>query len=260
MGTKSQLLIAASGILLVFFIYQLPRGVVESNRLQKVEDISQHELEIPENVKIHIKELKELINNQTDNYKKANFVHSLASIYLDYGLIDSALRYGNNLLDGQSLLLAKDIFFKAYERTPDQQLSKQLAQKAQTLIEELLEKNPTDLSLKNELAMTYVTSTHPMKGISMLKEILGKDKENKQAITNLGVLSIKSGQFTKAKKYFEKLVSMDSLNYEAKLYLSVCLIEIAEKYKARQLLEEIIATQDSIPVVKMMANDYLKSI
>ena len=73
-------------------------------------------------------------------------------------------------------------------------------------------------------------------------------------------MAIQSGQFDRAKERFEKLVSMNAADHEAKLYLAVSLMEINNQEQARLLLEEIMTAQDSIPAIKMMANDYLKSL
>ncbi|MFK7953987.1 MAG: tetratricopeptide repeat protein [Ekhidna sp.] len=259
---RIQLILVLGAIAVVVLIYQLPRVVVENDQVQEVASTESHSLEVPDKVNAQIVELRRLLKEEINTDKKSNFAHSLARRYLDYGILDSAAYYGNLLEkweEGPSSKAA-DVYFTAFERAPNSEKAKTYAEKSRSIIEKLLEKDPTNLLLKNRLAMTLVISENPMAGIAALREILVIDEANRQAILNLGLLSIQSGQFDKAKERFEKLVSLNSADYEAKLYLAVSMMEINQEEKARQLLEEIIATQDSIPAIKMMAGDYLKSL
>jgi outer membrane protein len=259
---RTQLIFLIVAIVLVVLIYQLPRVVVENNQLQEVSAGESHSLEMPDQVSAQIVELRRLLKEEVNTDKKSNFAHSLARRYLDYGILDSASYYGDLLEKWEESPSSKaaDIYFTAFERAANPEEAKKFAEKSRGIIEKLLEKDPTNLVLKNRLAMTLVISENPMAGIAALRNILIEDENNRQAILNLGLLSIQSGQFEKAKERFEKLVSLDSSDHEAKLYLAVSMMEINQQSQARLILEEIIATQDSIPAIKMMAGDYLKSL
>ena len=156
--------------------------------------------------------------------------------------------------------LVADVYFKAFERSQSQSQAKEYSEYARGVLEKLLDKDPSNLLLKNRLAMTLVTSENPMAGIALLREVLQSDGNNRQAILNLGLLSIQSGQFDRARERFEKLVSLDASDQEARLYLAVSMIEINEQSQAKLLLEEILSSKDSIPAIKMMATDYLKGL
>lgn len=259
---RIQLILVLGAIATVTLIYQLPRVVVENDQVQEVSSTESHSLEVPDQVNAQIVELRRLLKEEKNTDKRSTFAHSLARRYLDYGIIDSAAYYGNLLEEWEESPSPKaaDVFFTAFERAPNPEKAKVYAEKSREIIEKLLEKDPTNLLLKNRLAMTLVISENPMSAISALREILVIDDSNRQAILNLGLLSIQSGQFEKAKERFEKLVSLNSADYEAMLYLAVSMMEINQQEQARQLLEEIVATQDSIPAIKMMAGDYLKSL
>ncbi len=259
---RNQLILILGAIAVVALIYQLPRVVVENDQLQEVSNNESHSLEVPDQVSAQIVELRRLLKEEKITDKKSNFAHSLARRYLDYGILDSAAYYGDLLEQWEESPSSKaaDVYFTAFERAPNPEDAKKYAEKSREIIEKLLEKDPTNLLLKNRLAMTLVISENPMAGIAALREILVEDENNRQAILNLGLLSIQSGQFQKAKERFEKLVSLNSSDHEAKLYLAVSMMEINQQELARQLLEEIVATQDSIPAIKMMAGDYLKSL
>lgn len=259
---RTQLILLLGATALAVILFQLPKSVVENEQLQEVTDVENHSMEIPQEVEAQINELRRLVEEEENFDKKANFAHSLARRYLDYGAVDSAARYAERIQSWskQPSELAADIYFTAYERSPGPEQAKEYAERARELLQKLLDKDPTNYFLKNRLAMTMVVSENPMAGISMLREIVAADKNNRQAILNLGLLAIQSGQFERAKERFENLVSLDAADHEAKLYLAVSMMEINQQSQARLLLEEILATQDSIPAIKMMANEYLNGL
>ncbi|MEM8938642.1 MAG: tetratricopeptide repeat protein [Bacteroidota bacterium] len=260
--TKSQLYLTVGAIILVVALYQLPRSVVENDQLQEVTESNKHSLEIPINVRSRILELRTAIQTEENINKKAKFAHALARVYLDFGVIDSAILYAKDiaLWNGNASEMEADIYFTAFERSTTSENGIIHARKARELLEQLLDKDPDNLFLKNRFAMTLVASENPMAGIGMLREIVAQDETNRQAILNLGLLSIQSSQFERAKARFEKLISLDSLDHEAMLYLAVSMIELDQPSQARLLLEEILASQDSIPAIKVMANDYLQAL
>lgn len=258
---RSQLILLLGGASLVIILFQLPRSVVENEQVQEVAITESHSMDIPQAVEAQINELRAAIQTSTDFDKKTNFALSLANRFLDYGLVDSAAHYADRIQAwGNPPEIVAEIYFKAYERSSGPEQAKKYAERAREILQSMLDKDPTNLQVKNKLAMTYVVSENPMLGISMLREVINVDENNRQAILNLGLLAIQSGQFERAKERFEKLISLDATDHEAKLYLAVSMMEINESTQARLLLEEILVTQDSIPAIKMMANDYLRSL
>lgn len=254
---------SAGALALVILLFQLPRVVVENDQLQEVTETAEsHAFEIPSDVRARMTELRSLMQKEENLDKKTNFAHSLASYYLDYGVLDSAV-YLSEGIESWSTRPSEEamgIYFKAFERSQNQEEAKEYAERARAILEQLLDKDPVNLVFKNKLAMTFVVSENPMAGISMLREILNEDEDNRQAILSLGLLAIQSGQFDRARERFEKLVSLNAADHEAKLYLAVAMMEINEQSQARLLLEEILSTGDSIPAIKMMAKDYLNAL
>ncbi len=260
---KVQIFLSVGALALIVILYQLPRVVVENDQLQEVVETTEtHGLAIPDDVRKRMSELRRLLEVDENVDKKINFAHSLASYYLDYGVLDSAVSLGEEIESWTSdpSELAMDIYFKAFERSQSQSEAKEYSERAKSVLEKLLDKDPTNLLLKNKLAMTLVTTENPMAGIGMLREILIENPNDRQAILNLGFLSIQSGQFDRARERFEKLLSLDPSDQEARLYLAVSMIEIDEQSQARLLLEEILSSNDSIPAIRMMAQDYLKGL
>ncbi len=260
--TKNQTIISISAVVLAILLFQLPRSVVENDQIQDVEETALHSLEIPQKIKNKIIKIKKIIEKEKKSNKKIIFAYSLANHYLDYGVVDSATRYADLIesLGSSSLDKVADIYFRAFEVSSEPDKVKEYASKANIFLRQLLNKDSKNLELKNKLAMTLVVSDNPMVGVSMLRDILVEEKTNRQAILNLGLLAIQSGQFEKARGRFEKLVSLNREDYEAKLYLAVSMMEINEPIQARLLLNEIIVAQDSIPAIKVMANDYLSRL
>ena len=257
---KTHLFLIIGSLILSLILFQLPRSVVENDQLQEVSETQNHSFQIPQEIENQIAELRKLLKEENSFDKKVSFARSLAEMYLDYSVLDSAVKYAEAIEKWveEPSKEAADIYFIAFERSnaPDGGIG--YARKAREILSRLMEKDSSNLFLKNRLAMTLVVSDNPMSGIEMLKGILAEDKINRQAILNLGLLAIQSGQFKRAKERFENLISLDIKDYEAKLYLAVSMMEINQKKESRLLLEEILTTQDSIPVIKMMANDYLQ--
>ena len=222
----------------------------------------EHSFEIPEEIQQQIAALRSSLKSEEKFDKKATFAHALADLYLDFGLLDSAVSYAKDIESWEEGISRKaaDIYFVAFERAPSADQGTEYAAQARTMLTALLEKDPEDLFLKNRLAMTFVASENPMSGIQMLREIVAEDENNRQAILNLGLLSVQSGQYKRAQERFKKLVSMDTADHEAKLYLSVSMMELDQPAQARLLLEEILASKDSIPAIKVMAMDYLEAL
>ena len=234
---KAQLILTSIAVIAVVILFQLPRQVVENDQLQEVTETESHSMSMPQEVENQIAELRRLIQDNNNFDKRANFAHSLARRYLDYGVLDSAVGYAKRIeswSEGPSEQAA-DIYFTAFERSPSPEQGVGYAEEARRILNELLDKDPSNLYLKNRLAMTLVASENPMAGIGMLREILAEDETNRQAILNLGLLAIQSGQFERAKERFENLVSLDAEDYEAKLYLAVSMIEINQQLQARLL-------------------------
>ncbi|MDE0472612.1 MAG: tetratricopeptide repeat protein [Ekhidna sp.] len=259
---KLQIILSLAAVGLAVLLFQLPRSVVENEQLQKVTATSTHSMEIPEKIQKEIIEIKTLLKREQSIDKKSNFAFSLAKKYSDYGVLDSATVYADRIekWEGETSEKAVEIYFTAYERSSSVAEGVKFARKAERILLKLLEKDSTNLFLKNRLAMTLVASDNPMVGINMLREVVAVDPDNRQAMLNLGLLAIQSGQFKRAKERFETLVSLDPADNESKLYLAVTMMETNKSNQARLLLEEILADKDSIPAIKMMANDYLNSL
>lgn len=257
---KQQILLSLLGVAMIVGLYQLPRVVVENESDASVES---HDFTISTDDAKAMSALKEALKGANIE-KSSNFADSLARYFLKYGLLDSAEAVVNAMLLRDSSLYAKkigiQILYQTFERAASTEDASGKAGKLRPLIEEVLEQNPEDLSLKNKWAMTLVTTETPMSGIQVLREIIGTNPNNREALINLGLLSIQSGQFDRAVGRFEKLIELDSTDFEAMLYLGVAYMETGQSSEARRVFTSVASSTDTDPAVKQAAENYLSTL
>jgi len=111
--------------------------------------------------------------------------------------------------------------------------------KAREFFEKIIEQEPNNLLIKSNLAMTYVDTPTPMKGITLLREVIEQDPTFVPALFDLGVLSIKSNQFGKAQERFAQILKLEPNNYKAALNLGFCLAQLEKKTEAVQQLQRV---------------------
>jgi len=276
---KPRVILVIIGIVLVVFLYNLPKIVVDNNpeaMLGETEGKGPsgevgNDLEAMEDP--HTFEMspvdEEKITNYRTEFKEASgsdriqMADSLASIYLTYSIYDSAAKYleyiAVNKPSVDQFQKAGDAFYEAFSFTMDRTTALDLAEKARYYYNLILEEQPERFDLRNKIAMTYISSANPMQGIMMLRQILEEDPANETAIYNLGTLSIQSGQYEKAREYFEQLVGMNPKNVQAQFYLGLAYFNLNEKEKARKQFELVKSLEDD-PAVIATVEGYLQEL
>jgi len=256
---KSQLWLVLGAVALVVGLFQLPRVVVENEKVG-METAPSHDFNVPAESRLTINALRRSWEEELDIQKRLNFADSLASLYLDFQLLDSAVWFVDHIKstnqEGRELRIA-DLYFWAFQRTPDAAKAKEYGAKAGAELRRLIERYPTNSSLKNRLAMTLVATENPMQGIQMLREILEEKPGDAETLKNLGILSIQSGQFDKAEERFRELLAADSSDLEVLFYLGMSLME-QSKPEGRQIMESL-AASDVNPAIKALATEYLEN-
>ena len=106
--------------------------------------------------------------------------------------------------------------------------------------EKALTQDPNNLLVKTNLAMTYVDTPTPMKGITLLREVIEQEPTYIPALFNLGILSIKSNQFGKGQERFAQILKLDPTNYKAALNLGFCLAQLDKKEEAKKVLKQVV--------------------
>lgn len=270
---KTQLILIIVGICAVAGLYALPKVVVDNEAgTQRVEDAStsqspatdvtgMHENELSSDKRSEADVLKATLANSQDPSGQGKAALSLAAIYQNEGLFDSAAYFleeavVNNSSDFALIEETGKAFYEAYSFALDKNKVETLAEKTRTYLNQVLEKDPSRLDLKTKVAMTYVSSANPMTGIAMMREILEQDPQNEDGLFNMGVLSMQSGQYKRAAERFEELVKYHPDNLQGQFYLAVSYFESKEKNKAKAQFEEVKKlTQD--PMILESVQTYL---
>jgi cytochrome c-type biogenesis protein CcmH/NrfG len=214
-------------------------------------------------IKRKIASLKSKYQGITEKEKSAIFADSLADQYNSAGMFDSAAWFAEDAATffntTESWIKAGDQYYQAFTFALDETKQQTLAAKTQEIYSRVLERDQGNLTVKTKLAMTYISSQNPMKGIVMLREVLAVDPKNREALFNLGVLSIQSGQYDKAVERFEELVGIDSTHLQGQLLLGVALLNNGERVRAREQFEKV-KRMDNDPAVQAEADSYLKEL
>jgi tetratricopeptide (TPR) repeat protein len=256
---KTQLILLGGAVLLVLVLFQLPRVVVENDKVG-MEETESHSFEIPADTRLMINELRGSWEVEVDIQKRLNFADSLASLYLDYQVLDSAVWFVDFIkstgFEGREFRIA-DLYYWAFQRSPDANQAKEYGAKAAAEFNNLLTIHPDNSSLKNRLAMTLVATENPMQGIQMLREILEENPGDPETLKNLGILSLQSGQFDKAEERFRELIAADSSDLENLFYLAMSLAEQG-KAEGNQLMEGLAANATN-PAIQALAIEYLEN-
>jgi len=256
---KSRIILLVIAVILVAVFFSLPQVVVdnENESIEKGAETTQsnkssgsnssastntimsesHSGNIPEEVKEDIDRLRNSYLLAENQENSSIFADSLAAVFRDLNKLDSAAKYVE--LSEEDNELIGNAYYEAFSFAADVEKAEKLAVKTREYLQKVLDKNPANNSAKIKLAMTYVSSDNPMKGISMLLEVVEEDPDNEEALFNLGILSIQSGQYSKAIERFEKLLKQHPENTQAEFYLALSLMNNGQKAKARKLFMEI---------------------
>lgn len=255
---KLQIALILGGAALIILLFQLPRVVVENETLVGPEEET-HSFSMPQEVKALVGHFRTKWQSAESIEKKLNFADSLASVYLDYQVLDSGVWFVEYIKstnpEGREIRIA-DLLYRAFQRTADPEEAKEIGALAADELRSLLEKYPESSSLKNRLAMTLVSTENPMQGVQMLRDILEEDPNNTETMMNLGILSIQSGQFDKAEDRFKNLLAIDSTNEEAQFYLGMSQIE--QGNEEGKLIMQRLSTSTN-PAIKSLAIEYLEN-
>jgi len=207
-----------------------------------------------------IQKLRNSFLNASDTKKRCNFVDSLANQFIAIQKYDSAEWYAERLVllnsDNNSRKIAGNIYYQLYTLAVEPTDASRFAAKAQEQFSAVLQTEPDNAEVKNNMAMTYVTSENPMKAIALLREVIAKNPEDETAIFNLGFLSIQSGQHAKAVERFEKLIIMNARNWKAHLYLGIAQQALGMQKNAANEFE-LVAKNTKDPELKAQAEQLI---
>lgn len=253
---KSQLILIVIGVIAIGGLYALPSVVVDNE--SKADAVSQenttspssstdpvamHEAELSPDQRLQINTLKLQIAENSSTEEVKSSTEEIAAIYQELGKYDSAGYYLSLAADQQSdLALAEkagNAYYEAFSFALDKEKVTYTAEQTRKYLNQVLDNDPTRLDLKTKVAMTYVSSSNPMQGITMLREILEQDPQNEDGLFNMGVLSMQSGQYKRAIERFEELVQYHPDNLQGQFYLGVSFFEAKQNNKAKAQFEKV---------------------
>lgn len=253
---KTQLILIVVGIIAIAGLYALPSVVVDNEgevnaisqdnagaETSESTSVAMHEAELTPDQEAAVASLRAKLDGGEAGENAVSLLDSLGSIYQELGKFDSAGYYFAKAAD-QSKNLAQaekagDSYYEAFTFALDGDKVAYTAEQTRKYYSPVLENDPTRLDLKTKVAMTYVSSTNPMQGITMLREILEQDPQNEDALFNMGILAIQSGQYKRAAERFEELIKYHPQNLQGQFYLGVSYFEANQKNKAKAQFEAV---------------------
>ncbi|TXE14691.1 tetratricopeptide repeat protein [Algoriphagus aquimarinus] len=253
---RSQLILIAIGIIAIGGLYALPSVVVDneskadgvsqensSASTTSTDPIAMHEAELSPDQRLQINTLKLQIAENSSKEEVKSSTEDIAAIYQELGQYDSAGYYLSLAADQQSDMglaeKAGNAYYEAFSFALYPEKVTYTAEQTRKYLNKVLENDPTRLDLKTKVAMTYVSSSNPMQGITMLREILEEDPQNEDGLFNMGVLSMQSGQYKRATERFEELIQYHPDNLQGQFYLGVSYFEAKQNNKAKAQFEKV---------------------
>ena len=270
---KNRIFLVVATIVVIAILFSLPKVVVENEEGVTISSLSSdistnpssqiHDPQISDDEIKQVENLIERFTEAANKEKNTIFADSLAQLFRDLSLFDSAAKYKEfkaiNYPNEDNWIEAGDAFYDAQTFSQDPIAGENFAIKARSYFQKVIELDSQNLEVKSKMAMTYVASANPMKGIVMLREILETDPENKLAIFNLGMLSLQSAQYEKAVQRFLKLTQVDPENIRAHFFLGVSYLEVGNKKKAKEEFE-LVKLKDKDPEIQANVDAYLNEI
>lgn len=271
--SKYQIILVLVGIVLVGWLFSLPKSIVTNNK-QKIAESKEPQPSssvhnnssdslhtISEEGISKIRSFRSSLSASNSQIEKIRFADSLSSVYKKNNRFDSAAYYKELIAElapeEKNFESVADLYNEAANISIDPQKIKSFSEKSKMYYEKVLKIKPGNLDAKSKLAMTYVSTETPMTGIKLLREVVEKDPDNILANFNLGLLSIQSKQFDKAIQRFEKIVEIDPENWKARFYLGVAYKESGEKQKSKEQFE-LVKKLEHDPEVLSIVNSYLE--
>ncbi|MCU0356002.1 MAG: tetratricopeptide repeat protein [Cyclobacteriaceae bacterium] len=265
---RNRIILIVLSAAFIIILYQLPKVVVNNEQESVLPDSAMVSPADPHEgptatVQTSINRMRKGFSKTSSGEKNAIFADSLADLYAAAGRFDSAAWFAESAAaffgtEG-SWMKAGNSYYQAFTFAMDPVKQNELAEKARDFFGRVLQRNPSNLEAKTNMAMTYLASSNPMQGITLLREVLAQDPRNEGALFNLGMLSIQSGQYDRAIERLNELVAVNPAHVQAQLLLGVAYMNKGDKKSARLQFEKV-KELDKDPAVQATADSYLKDL
>jgi tetratricopeptide (TPR) repeat protein len=267
---KTRIILVVVSAALIAVIFMLPKIVLDNEPKLNTADKDSTSAPkqdmhntAPEGTLSAIRSVRAQLSGGVTNEKNAIFADSLVKLYSDAGKFDSAAWFAEEASKffntPKSWTKTGDAYYQAYTFALDQTKQNAMAGKAQEYYQKVLGADRRNLEVKTKLAMTYITSPSPMRGISLLREVISEDPDNELALFNLGMLSIQSGQNDKAVGHLEKLITVNPNHTQGHLLLGIAWMREGKNQKAKEQFEKV-KQMDNDPAVHATVDSYLKDL
>jgi len=258
---KSLVILLIIGLGLIALLFQLPKGNVSNKQntvagganrdangaTDKVENaptVEKHSAPLTEKQQKEISNWKMKWNVATTEQSQVKALDQLIKTFVEASHIDSAAFYAEQFSSKygtlSNVLKTAQLYFEAQTYAIDSKKGARLGEKARVNFEKALSLDPNNLLVKTNMAMTYVDTPTPMKGITLLREVIEQEPTFVPALFNLGLLSIKSNQFGKGQERFTQILKLEPNNYKAALNLGFCLAQLDKKVEAEKILNRVV--------------------
>jgi tetratricopeptide (TPR) repeat protein len=234
-------------------IFFLPKAVV-NNKQMATRDSAKTETPETQMAESHeadsasvaqIDELKEDLHSSSGKKEKTDLLEKLGEAFLKSNRYDSAGAYFEKAAqlsaDPKLTFKAGNAYFEGIAFASQPSKVDYLARKTREVLEKVPSGDPLSVDAQAKIAMTWVNSETPMKGILKLRELAEKNPENEFLAYQLGMLSFQSGQYDKAVVRFESAIKLNKENVNAWFYLAQSLQQTGKKKEALQAVEKGLA-------------------
>ncbi|GIV39813.1 MAG: hypothetical protein KatS3mg033_1613 [Thermonema sp.] len=270
---KSQIIVSIGGVVLMGGLYALPRQVVKKPAVPANEAAPEQEaapahqephanMQLSEASLAQIKRLRDAWQ-QAAPKAKPMWADSLAMAFYQAGRFDSAAYYmawkAERSQSIEDKLRAADAYYEAFRFAMDAERANRFGEQARALYREVLQQDSSLLDAKAKMAMTYITTSEPMRGIQMLLSILQTNPDHELALYNLGLLSMQRGAYDKAVHRFEHLLEVNPQHAEAYLLLAESYLNLGKTAEAKAALQRALE-QLKDPAAKAQIEQAIKEL
>ena len=253
---KNLLIILLVGLGISTLLFSLPKGNVAgktqntpagganrdagSEKTEKVAEKEEHAAPLSSAQLKEISTLKSAFAAAKTDASQVKALENLMRAFMNASHYDSAAVFAANYADQHpsltNVLRAGQLYFEAQTYALNGQKGGKMGEKARLYFTKALAIDPSNLLVKSNMAMTYVDTPTPMKGITLLREVIEQEPTFVPALFNLGILSIKSNQFGKGQERFTQILKLEPNNHKAALNLGFCLAQLDKKEEAQKIL------------------------
>lgn len=232
------------------YLFKLPKAAVNNKSLATSDSSGSASKESAADADIHLPDADKLAEissirkelSTSSNASKPALFSKMAQSFLKANQFDSAGYYYEKAAeikaDPKLNFKAGSAYFDGLPFASNASKVDFLVGKVRQQLGKIPEGTPESAEAQAKIALTFVNSEAPMKGILKLKELEEKYPENTFILYQLGLLSIQSGQYEKALPRLKKLVQLDPTHINGLFYLAQAYKQTGNRTEALKMVEK----------------------